>query len=96
MAKTLKAKDTHLYIVGRYIQVLFDGHPDLQDLAIKSAKKSFDLLLVKCFRVHDFLNESRFHKRSLSLVSPVYDAENRDVAYYKTLNQILREDPSKL
>lgn len=96
LSRSIRSKDTDYYILGRYMQILFDGHPDLQEQAINAAKESFDYLYAKCYRVPDFLDEGVLHKRSLKLVSPVYDSKTRDEAYYRTLNSMLKENPSKL
>lgn len=50
--------DQKKHLVGRYLQVLYDGAPNCKSALEQVAKGSYEALQVKTFSVKDFYNDA--------------------------------------
>lgn len=57
LTKEVSGNDDKKHLVGRYLQVLFDGSPNCKSAVELSAKSSFETIRCKTFRVKDFFND---------------------------------------
>jgi len=52
-----------VHIVGRYLQILFDGNQICKSQAEDAALKSFETLRLKTFKVKDFFSDAIMFKK---------------------------------
>lgn len=59
ITKPRMCKDTKSYIVGRFLQILFDGNLNCKDQAIDKAQKSYETMKIDVFRVENFYRRTQ-------------------------------------
>ena len=94
LTKKIIGRDFARHVVGRYIQFLFDGNPNLIPILHKEALTSFEALRVKSFKVKDFVSEAVKFKKPIEEVTPFVKNKDLDVAQYHEALKILREKQS--
>lgn len=58
LPRARRCNDFNKYIVGRYLQILFDGNPEVASEAYKKALTSYETMKLDLFRVKDFYTQS--------------------------------------
>lgn len=58
LPRARRCNDFNKYLVGRYLQILFDGNPSVADEASKKALASYETMKLDLFRVKDFYTHS--------------------------------------
>lgn len=56
--RALKGNDDKKHIVGRYLQILYDGNPSMHRSLEKATCESNEGIRAKTFRVKDFYNDA--------------------------------------
>ena len=59
MAHTIRGRDCKHYIVGRYLQILIDGNPDILSYVRNDMRMHNEALRVNIHRVPDFYKEAQ-------------------------------------
>ena len=62
LAKQVKGNDGKKHIVGRYLQVLYDGNLDCKKELEETAKTSYETIRFQTHRVKDFYNDAIYFK----------------------------------
>ncbi|EGR33109.1 hypothetical protein IMG5_061650 [Ichthyophthirius multifiliis] len=86
--RQLKSNDGKRHLVGRYLQILYDGNPSIQQSIEKYAKDSNDGMRIKTFRVKDFFNDAQTFKRALEQKSPITPVYMQNKEYLRKLKEI--------
>ena len=76
-----RCNDLNKYVVGRFLQILFDGSPMVADEAYKKAQQSYETMKLDLFRVKDFYTEStEFTKEGSSRVVNPHEKQEETIS----------------
>ena len=94
MSRTLRGQDYKTYKVGRYVQFLYDAHPDATLKVERAAKGSYEYIWAATHRVDDYMKESLAYKRAASMVKPIVSERERNDEFLNALRQFKESQES--
>ncbi|EAS03219.1 ribosomal protein S6 (macronuclear) [Tetrahymena thermophila SB210] len=89
--RTVKGNDDKKHLVGRYVQILYDGNPQMMGQIEKAARESNEGIRAKTFKIKDFYSDAQLFRRALKQTSPVYPSYLNDKSYLHQLKQIAKK-----
>ncbi|KRW99438.1 Ribosomal protein S6 [Pseudocohnilembus persalinus] len=95
LVRQIRGQDLKKHLVGRYLQILYDGSPECKTQVEKTSKASYESLQVKSFRLKDFYNDAQMYRKTSKAPSVVDPTQFKEQQYIETLKQIQQENQLK-
>lgn len=88
MARNLKGKDRYRYHVGRYIQFLYDTHPNNNPQIRNSAITHVEVLRAHYHKMPDLTEEAIAYRKAARMTSPIITPSERNAEFLRTLKSL--------
>ncbi|CAD8076693.1 unnamed protein product [Paramecium primaurelia] len=96
MSKQIIGNDGFRHMIGRYVSILYDGHPSKFRNVLKGGEKSFEIFRLQHFRIKDFIPEAVGFTKPFEEEAPFVKNNSVQSYEYGRALQILREEKQKL
>ena len=92
MSKQIVGNDGFRHLIGRYISILYDGHPDQAKYLQKEISGSFEIFRLQNFKVKDFIAEAVKFTKPIEEEAPFIQNKKLESHKYGRALEILREE----
>lgn len=92
MSKQLIGKEGARHLVGRYVSVLYDGHPSYFKEINRSARETFEGLRTNHYKVKDFISEATNFTKPIEAEAPFIKNHRVQSYEYSQALKVLREE----